>query len=36
MSAYTAIYPKDGPSSGTVKLITAISNIGGDYNINTG
>ena len=36
MSAYTAIYPQDGPSSGTVKLITAVSNIGGDYNINTG
>ena len=36
MSAYTAIYPKDGPGSSTVKLITAVSNIGGDYNINTG
>ena len=36
MSAYTAVYPEDGPSSGTVKLITAVSNIGGDYNINTG
>ena len=36
MSAYTAIYPEDGPGSSTVKLITAVSNIGGDYNINTG
>ena len=36
MSAYTAIYPKDGSSSSTVKLITAVSNIGGDYNINIG
>ena len=36
MSAYTAIYPKDGSGSRTVKLITAVSNIGGDYNINTG
>ena len=36
MSAYTAIYPKDGPGSSTVKLITAVSNIGGDYNIKTG
>ena len=35
MSAYTAIYPKDGPGSSTVKLITAVSNIGGDYDINT-
>ena len=35
-SVYTAIFPEDGPGSSTVKLITAVSNIGGDYNINTG
>ena len=36
MSAYTAAYQADGPGSGTVKLITAVLNIGGDCNINTG
>ena len=36
MSAFTAVYPSDGSASGTIKLDTEITNIGGDYNKHSG
>ena len=35
-SAFTVRNPVDGPTSGTIRLVTVISNIGGHYDTSTG
>ena len=35
-SAFTVYYPADGPTSGTIRLTTVITNIGGHYDTSTG